>query len=241
MKHMDIQANYQSLLLKLGLCVLKHKQKEARDIYQAIIPVVASMPNEEFAILTALLSRMLHHEARYQEANEILTMMPVENIDPLLVLCRDKWVLMHAIHMENNALFHILYPKYQSTLIRLGYYQEINKLRRLCIIYFADMMSVESYKQFLKNNHRMPKKFSEIARLLNLLHNKAYAVVISYIEGCKEPLSNDLMVMYLIALDGLNQSSKIHHVLDQICHLTLSENQQLIVQFIKIKSFNDKI
>ncbi len=234
------QTNYQTSILMFGVHVLNQHKDKAYHTYQKMIPMIASMPDESFAIAICLLSRLLYDETRYQEANEILAMLPHTDIDRKLFLYRDKWVLINAIRMNNMALFHLLYPTYQHTLIELGYYKQVNELRCHMMTYFSNVMDVSTYQALLKQNRRLPKKFQKRSEVMNLLANGYYEKALNNITKQNIKQQSEWLILLLLALDGLNRKDDIKQTLRQLNQCKLSYHQALIVNFIKAKHQYDK-
>ncbi len=238
--HIGTQMNYQTSLLKLGLYILNKKNAEIHQTYQQIIPMISSMPDEEFAILICLVSQMLFDESRYQEASELLTEMTYDGISDILLLYRDKWLLINAIQMENSSLFHLLYPSYQEKLIKLGYYKQINDLQIQRMTYFSQRMSISSYKKLLSHHQGIPKKNYVYAKALNLFANQQYKAVLNLINEQVKTMDSKWFIIKLKTLDGLHHKDEIKHLLKMQPNVKLSNDQKLIVSFIKTKHMSSK-
>ena len=233
MAHM--QTDYQTMLLQFGIDVLHHKSKEVYDSYQKITSVISSMPDEEFSILGCLISRILYDEARYQESDEVLAMIPVKHMDARLKLYRDRMTLINAIHLGNAASFHMNYPRYQEQLLHLGLYKQINELRQQTLIYFAGITNVKNYHILLHQNHRISSKFKHFVRGINHVVNGEYEVVIKQTKGQFEKLDNRWLILNLIALDGLENKQLIKQAIKIGNHRNFTYNQALLFNYIKSK------
>lgn len=233
------QFNYQTLLLSFGVHVLSQNKEKIYDIYQRILPVISSMPDVEFALLNCLVSRVLYHESRYEESNEILAMQP-DNIDDHLILYRDKWMILNAIKMENTALFHLLYPRYKATLIHLGYYKQMDELNRHTINFFSQTMRVSDFQHLLHQQKRLSRKVVQETKVRNLLENGYEEKALTYIQKHFKTLDNEWFIMKLKALDKLDKSDEVKQLITTHEHLELSRNQALLVSFLKTKHGHNK-
>lgn len=234
------RTDYQTLLLRLGYHVLNQETKESHDAYHKIIPVISSMPDQEFSILICLISKILCEETRYHESNETLSMIPDDMHHLELMLCRDKSVLINAMHMDNHALFHLIYPRYQQILIQLGHYKQMNELKYASVSYFANAMSITAFQTLLQQHPRIPTPLKSLSIAKNMLFNHRYEEVISYINQQKSTKHHEWYIIKLLAYDALNDKAQIIRLLSLNKHRELSYNHMLLVGFMKAKHTYDK-
>lgn len=238
-KQIGNQFNYRTMLLTFGWHVIQNNQNEINQTYTKILPLLTSMPDEAFALMICLLSIMLHRRTRYQDANDLLAMIPDENIPDELLLFRDKWRLIHAIKTDNTALFHLLYASYKDTLIRLGYYRQMDELKHHKLLYFSNMLSVSSYQSLLKQYHHIPKETHELAMLNNLIANGCYQEVLTYINK-KSSLYPSQVLMKILALDGCQKNKDVIRMLHEYGHIKWAYREHILMSFIKAKYLYNK-
>ncbi len=234
------QINYQTTLLKLGFYVLNDMSKEMYRTYQHMVSMIGSMDDHLFNILVCLVSQILYEEARYQEANDLLAMLPKKEMHEILKLYCDKHMLINAIHLDNVALFHELYPRYQEALVRMGYYKQMHELTCYKLTYFVNVMGISSYQNLLNKYHHLSKKFKQKAEFMNLYANGKYQVIIDQIKKPPEELCNSLFITKLLALDALGETKEIVKYLKVAQSKCLTYNQRLIVNFLKAKHTYEK-
>jgi len=211
----DQREDYESVLVNFAHYVLRDEETQIEYFYKKIVSAILSMPEEVFMTAMILVDKLLYKEMRYSEGVSLLNRL--EKFEPkhekikLLIL---KGVTRHAFKMNNFILISKSYELFRHKLIQKQLFSQLKKISfekleheskyRLCQDIVDEINQIDAFDEKDKK-YLYAKCYFHKGQ-----YHKSHEIAHQYKDE-----SIDWMMLYLLSLEHLKETSKIIEILEQ--------------------------
>jgi transcriptional regulator with XRE-family HTH domain len=209
------RVDYQSIIITYAYYILRKDLRIASKLYQQVLSIISSMPQESFIISMILTNYIFYHYMNYIDGMRITSLLenqkPYSNHVHLLI---NKWKLMYAFKLRDHHLVCKIYKQYEHDLIEKHLFDQLRSINFQKLVYDAKSCRPEDMKENINKISNM--EAHEKAFILSTCHyhkgnyNKALELANQYHQ-----LSHQWSVLHLLILDKMGETHTIKKTLKQ--------------------------
>lgn len=233
------RVDYQSIIITYAYHILRKDWKNSFKLYNEVITMISSMPQESFIISMLLTNYIFYHYMNYIDGMRITTLLenqkPYSNHIQLLI---NKWKLMYAFKLRNSHLVCKLYKKYENDLIEGHYFKQLRNINFQKLVYDAKCCKPEDMKDNIYRISNMESHEKDFILSTCYYHKGAYDKALN-LAIQHHQLTHDWEVLYLLILDKMEDAKKIKIALKQKENI-MTPIYALILRHLSFKYLKDQ-
>lgn len=209
LKDFETREDYESVLINFAYHVLHEDSAQIEYYYKKIVSSILSMPEEAFMTAMLLVDRILYDAMRYSEGVDLLNTIEAFNPEhekiKLLIL---KGKTRHAFKLNNLPMIHDTYETYKHALIQKHLFSQFKKIHLEKLIHEAKHRSCDCIIQEIDQIDGFEECDRQYLKAKCFSYKGDYDKVLSIATMYKDQ-SIDWMILYVMALEHLNETKKI--------------------------------
>lgn len=209
LKSFETREDYESVLIFFAYHVLHDNSTEIEYYYKKLVSSILSMPEEAFMTAMLLVDRILYEAMRYSEGVDLLSTIEAFNPEHdkinLLIL---KGKTRHAFKLNNYAMIYSTYDTYKHALIQKQLFSQLKKIHLEKLIHESKHRSCDCIIQEIDQIDEFEECDKQYLKAKCFSYKGNYEKVLSISQMYKDH-SIDWMILYLLALEHLNETKKI--------------------------------
>lgn len=207
--------DYQSIIITFAYHILKKDFTTALKLYQQVLSMISSMPQESFIISMLLTNHIFYYYMNYTDGMRIVSIVekqkPYSNDIELLI---NKWKLMYAFKLRNHHLIYKTYKKYENDLIEKHLFNQLKNINFQKLVYDSKSSSLQDMKENVNSISSMRSDEKAYIIATCLYHKGDYHKALN-LASTYHHISHEWGVLHLLILDRLKKAHHIKEIIQQ--------------------------
>jgi len=210
--------DHQALLLKMGYYFTRKDYQKTKLVYEDIKSLITVLSDLEFSILMLMITEMLYHKERYQDAFEISKIAnQIEELPEMMNLLIQSIRIKIAFKLKHFETVLNEYHQFISTTMNNYHMHLFEDIKRKSIEFESEFVRPENLKRKISHIKKLSDIEKTIALIKSYYHHQSFEMV-SELAHKEIDFHPEIKIYQLLALDALNQKETILKIIESIEH-----------------------